>query len=99
MIVVTVRGQDQDGSGDLLSSFLPSLDWELIKQPIKFPVKLLQGTERECLLSNCFKCLQSIQTVSASLTVLRTAQYSTVQYITVQYIKVQYSTLLYCTLE
>ena len=72
VVVVTVRMQNQDESGDMLSSLLPSLSWELSKQLIKFVAKLLLGRERKSQLSNCFKCLQSLQTVSASLTLIRT---------------------------
>ena len=42
VVDVTVRGQDQDGSGNLLSRFLPSLIWELIKTD-KFSGKVAAG--------------------------------------------------------
>ena len=68
-VVVTVLRQGQHGSGDLLSSLLPSISWELKKQLIKFLLigTLLLGRERKCLLSSWFKSLQSVQTVTVSL--------------------------------
>jgi hypothetical protein len=72
MVVMTVLRQDQDGSGEFLCSLLPSIIWQLRKKLIKFVGMLLLGREREKvgIHSNCFKCLQSVQTVSASLALL-----------------------------
>jgi hypothetical protein len=57
VVDVTVRGQNQDGSGDLLSSLLPPLSCLLRKYLIEIPGKLLLGGERECLKSCCYKCI------------------------------------------
>jgi hypothetical protein len=66
------RGQNQDESGDLLSSLLPPLSYLLRKQLIKFPGNLLLGGQKESLLSNCCKFLQYVQTFSLSSTLLWT---------------------------
>jgi hypothetical protein len=71
MLVVTARVHDQNGSGDLLSSLLQSLSWQLSKQLINLPEMLLLGREKECVLNHCFTFLQFVQTVSVSPALLR----------------------------